>query len=106
MSNDKRKYERFELGLPATIAQSGVAEEEEVIHLLTRDICAGGAFFTTTHALPAGTQVKVELRLPLEKLKKIVELDQEQVRLTINGTVGRADQSGFAVFFDENYAFC
>jgi len=99
---ERRKFERFDLELPAGIelATSDQENEEKILNLMTKDICSGGAFFYTTHPLPEGTEVKIELVLDLDKLKK---LTGERAFISAKGTVLRAEAEGMAICFDKNY---
>ena len=68
---ERRKLERFELSLSTSIrvVAPGHESEKEAINLFTKNICEGGAFFDTSHLLPQGTEVKLTLVLPLNRLK-------------------------------------
>lgn len=99
---EKRKLERFDLKIPAKIEVKTSDQEEEVLNLLTSDICSGGAFFHTTQPLPEGTEVKIDLVLPLDKLNKIKD-DYQQVYIKITGTVLRSESRGMAIYFNEDY---
>jgi hypothetical protein len=102
MHQEKRKLERFDLKVPARIEGLGKGRDKDIIDLVTNDICSGGAFFHTDQSLPEGTKVKVELVLPLGRLKKLAaEYDQAHIRVT--GTVVRMDGRGMAVCFNRDY---
>ncbi|MEW6265597.1 MAG: PilZ domain-containing protein [Thermodesulfobacteriota bacterium] len=99
---ESRRYERFNLAIPATIMadahdESGSRGE---MNLLTSDICAGGAYFHTDCPLPEGTPVKVELILAIDKLKK---LKGRQAHVLVEGRVVRTGPQGMAVCFEPNY---
>ena len=96
---EKRKVERFLLELPGQIS---VVEDKDqrILDLLTRDVCAGGAFFYTDQPLPVGTEVKVDLVLLIERLKK---LSGSKALLKISGKVIRHEGNGMAVCFEEDY---
>ena len=90
--------ERFGLGLTATVSvQDG---GNQVLKLQTVNISAGGAFFKTDRKFPKGTPVKMELVLPVAKLKK---LKGNRTRLEIAGEVLRNEKNGMAVRFDTKY---
>jgi hypothetical protein len=99
---EKRTLERFDLKIPAKIEIGNSDHEEEITDLMTKDICAGGAFFHTSQPLPTGTNVKIDLILPLERLKKLNN-DWPQAYIKVTGTVLRSESSGMAINFDEDY---
>jgi len=96
---DRRKHERFPLVLQAMIevVNSGV---EQVFDLLTRDVSAGGAFFHTREFIPEGTEVRLDLAVPNERLK---ELTGAQTLIKVQGRVVRSDPTGVAISFDRKY---
>jgi len=99
-----RHLERFNLRAPAKVkpVDSGWKEKEDVFRFLTTNICAGGAFFHTSHTLPEGTEVDVEVVLPLDKLE-ILKDSSKKVHLKINGRVVRCEADGIAVCFGRDY---
>ena len=101
---EKRKLERFDLEIPAKIEvlQRDQMWEEDILDFTTSDICSGGAFFHTSRPLPEGTEVKIDLVLPLDRLKELKE-DCDQVYIRITGTVLRSESEGMAVYFNEDY---
>ena len=68
---NQRALERFDLAVPAKVKIEKLGEEKHEISLISSNICAGGAFFTTEEPLPKGTKVKMEFTLSIEKLKKL-----------------------------------
>lgn len=96
---DRRQHERFAIALPAWI-EVVTAEGRRKLDFLTRDVCAGGAFFQTDKTLPKGTQVRVDLAVPNERLK---ELTGAETLIRVTGKVARSDSTGMAICFDENY---
>ena len=97
---NKRAFERFELKVPAKVEIRGNDRQGQEISLLTRDICAGGAFMETDTLLPEGTRVKLDFVLSIEKLKEMLD---SQCRILVEGEVVRADGKGIAIRFDSNY---
>jgi hypothetical protein len=98
---ERRKLERFSFEVPAQIEGVIAGKGKEVLDLSTSDICAGGAFFRTTNPLPKGTRVKMELILPLDRLKELV--GHKRVQVKVNGTVLRSGSTGMAICFSEDY---
>jgi len=99
---EKRKLERFNLSIPATIELLFSGKEERTLHLQTSDICSGGAYFHTTQPLIEGTQVKVDLALSLEKLGKL-QGRHKKAYIKVTGIVLRSESKGMAISFDEQY---
>ena len=97
---DQRKTERFQLKIPAKIHRVPQCETEECLELITKDICSGGAFFHTEKPLPLGTEVKVEMVLPLEKIRK---MKGRQAHVRVSGAVIRTSEAGMAVRFKDDY---
>jgi hypothetical protein len=99
---EKRKLERFDLRLPAKIEPVRENDEGEILTLMTSDICAGGAFFHTSAPLPEGTEVRIDLVLPLLKLKEVAE-DYDHAYIKVIGKVLRAEPRGMAICFNKGY---
>ena len=70
---ERRRLVRFELEIPGTIELLTQGKERGILNLLTSNICSGGAYFHTTKPIPEGTQVKIDLVLPLDRLKRLKE---------------------------------
>jgi len=98
----KRKMERFSLELPARIlvVDEVKKEEPESLECLTCDISAGGAYFHTDQPLPVGTEMHIDLVLPLDELKKI---EGKKASIKVKGAVVRIGEKGMAICFDEKY---
>ena len=103
-TNERRKLERFIIELPAKIEVVSTDQRDRLFNLFTKDISSGGAYFRTQKPLPVGTEVRVDLVLPLDKLKKFLN-DREKVTVNVTGTVLRAEPRGMAIGFSEDYKF-
>ena len=102
MSEDeKRKMERFDLKVPTALSWTLKDNAQESVELMTHNICAGGAYLETQKPLPQGTQVKMDLILQLDWLRKYGE--RRQSHIEVSGTVIRTDQQGMAICFDRKY---
>jgi hypothetical protein len=99
---DKRRLKRFDLEIPATIELMDSDREEGTVNLRTSNMCSGGAYFHTTKPLPEGTRVKIDLVLPLDRLKRL-EDGCKQAYIKITGRVLRSGSKGMAICFDEDY---
>ena len=96
----KRTMERFSLELHTYLSMADESGEQESIDLLTSNVCAGGAFFKTAEPLSVGTDVKMDLILPLDKFKKF---EGKKSRINVSGSVIRTDNKGMAICFGERY---
>jgi hypothetical protein len=96
----KRKLERFPLELPARIFVDCDGAGTDCLDAVTIDISAGGAFFHTDKPLPVGTQMEVDLILPLDELKKI---EGKRANIKVKGAVIRTGERGMAILFDKKY---
>jgi hypothetical protein len=102
---NRRGLERFDLNLPARIelvASREEKEEDRILNLLTSDVCSGGAFFHTARPLPEGTEVKIDLVLPLDLLRKLQD-DCDQAVVKVTGRVLRCETGGMAICFNKDY---
>lgn len=97
---EKRKMERFSLKLPAKLTWIGTDNKPESLEQITSNICAGGAFFETQKPLSVGTDVKINIILPLERFKK---LNLTRSHILVSGSVIRTDQKGMGICFDKKF---
>jgi hypothetical protein len=98
---EKRKLTRFSLEVPAKVDVVASRDKSHTLDLCTSNICAGGAFFPTGQKLPRGTDVRLALKLPLDRLRDLV--DFRGVRVNVEGTVVRSGSEGMAIRFSKNY---
>jgi len=98
---ERRRLERFSFEVPARIEVMVPADRKETLDLQTSDICAGGAFFRTSQALPEGTKVNIDLIIPLDRLRELI--GHSRVNVKVNGTVIRSGSTGMAICFNEDY---
>ncbi|RJR39534.1 MAG: PilZ domain-containing protein [Desulfobacteraceae bacterium] len=87
----KRCRERIPLRLAATIES-----KDRSVNVLTRDISSVGAYFDSENNIPVGSEVELEVYLPLKELK---ELKGGRARMKVGGTVVRVEEGGVAVLF-------
>ena len=78
--------------------------DQQGLHLETRDVCAGGAFFATDGRQPLveGARVQVEIVLPVIELRKLL-LKNERMRIQLTGSVVRSSGDGVAVRFGDDF---
>ncbi len=98
---ERRRLERFNLEVPARIEILSGEQNPEVLEMNTKDVSAGGAYFRTKRALPEGTRVRIDIILPLDRLRKLKDACKGLIKVT--GTVLRSEPTGMAVSFDEGY---
>ena len=96
---ERRKYERFELSLPATI-EVQTLKGKETFNFVTSNICAGGCLIRTSEPPPEGTKVRLNVIVVSEKLRR---LTGAQGLIKVAGKVVRSDSTGMAICFDEDY---
>lgn len=99
-TKNNRGMERFRLKLPTTISTINSDGVEEKLDFFTANICAGGAFINATQPLPLGSEMKIELILSIDALKK---LKGNKVKINVTGEVIRVDDGGMAVKFDDRF---
>jgi hypothetical protein len=101
---DKRKFERFEIQVPAKIEITAQDGRSVKFELETQDLSAGGMFIKLDQPLPEGCQIKIDIVLSFEEL--ITATDPSgSLLLTTTGYVVRSGDDGIAICFDENYEF-
>ena len=94
---EQRKYERFQLELPARLELNS-SERPEIFELQTKDISAAGALLVgTTEQFPAGIRCQLELIVTSERIK---ELTGVQGLIKLEGTIVRSTPDGVAICFD------
>jgi len=98
---ERRRLERFDLQVPAKIEVLSSPDSASILELLTKDICAGGAYFPTKTALAAGTKVKLDILLPVRNAG--ADTDSTRGLIKVNGTVIRSGPAGMAIGFDGGY---
>ena len=98
---EKRKLERFNLEIPVIVSITAVGAQKK-LDMTTRDVCSGGAYFRTEQSVPIGTEMQINLVLPLEKFKMLPD-HCEKVLVNLSGKVLRIESDGIGVCFDETY---
>jgi len=96
---EKRNLTRFELELPARLTLIK-HPDPTALELITSDVCAGGAYFQTDRPLPVGTELNVEIVLPLDELKKI---EGKKAHIKVSGSVIRINEQGMAIRFEPDF---
>ena len=98
---ERRRFERYSLALPARLKSDGGPGDGGIPEgLVTSNISSGGAYVMMTEPLTQGMEVRMEIILPFNHLKKVkVEKD---ACVTITGKVVRAEAAGIAVQFNDD----
>jgi hypothetical protein len=68
-AEEKRRFERSELGVPAAIE---LDDRDTTLYLCTKDISAGGAFFYTEQMIEEGMKVKIEIVSVSDILEQLI----------------------------------
>ena len=97
---ERRKMERFSLELPTSLSVVNSGKKQETLEILTRNVCAGGAFFKTGKPLFIGTDLKINLIISLDRIK---HLKGQRSRIDVSGSVIRTEDQGMAVCFGKRY---
>ncbi len=97
--NRERNYDRYDVELTSFLQLVG-EEETTSVEIVTKDVSAGGAFFETDRPIANGTEVKVDLVMPVSKLTM---MRASRAHIRVSGVVTRADKKGIAVCFDKDY---
>ena len=92
--------DRFSLELPAWISAIDQNGKPQTLEVVTRDICAGGAFLQTDQPLSVGMNIEMNLIIPLRNLPKA---KNRRSRIDVSGSVIRTESQGVAVCFDKRY---
>ena len=93
-----RQFERFPLNLPVR-AEVYTSDKKQVFDLKARDISTSGAFVYTSEPFPNGTNIKLNLAVPNERIKKVTGAKS---LIDCEGSVVRSTPSGVAVCFNKD----
>ena len=92
---ERRQYERFSLTLP-TRMETINSGRKQVFDFKTRDISASGAFIFTPEQFPNGTNIKLNLVVPNDRIKQMTGAAS---LLDCAGQVVRSTANGVAIHF-------
>ena len=93
---ERRKYERFQLELPARL-EINSSQTTEMFELQTRNISSAGAFLNTTGQFREGARCQLELIVTSKRIKELTGLNG---LIKVDGTIVRSTSEGVAVCFD------
>ena len=100
MAEEKRKMERFNLGMLSQIRIMNGDPFTSPLELVTKNVCAGGAYFNTENPLPVGAKLSLFMTLQVSENKKTSD---KLMSIEIKGTVIRREKDGMAIRFDNGY---
>jgi hypothetical protein len=101
---EKRKFERFEIKVPARIEIPGQGGRTEKLDLETHDLSAGGTFIKLEESLLEGSEVRIDIVLSFDELRTATDPDGSLV-LSTTGQVVRSGPGGVAIQFNKVYEF-
>ena len=93
---ERRRYERFELRLPARI-EAFTSNGSQVLNATTSVISAAGGFFRTKKSICEDTNVRVRLTIVSDRL---TELTDTKGLIEVEGKVIRTSSTGIAICFN------
>ena len=94
---DKRKYERFDIELPARV-ETHSSSRKQVFDLVTNNISASGAFVSTNSPFFSGAQLKMSLTT---HNKRLAELTGSQCLIECEGSIVRTTPTGVGICFNK-----
>lgn len=99
LTKERRNYERFNLGLPATVEFLEPLKRNS-LRLTTGNISAGGVFFLTANSIAEGTKVRLKLTVTSKFLE---DQTGAQGLIKVRGRVVRSNSVGTAISFTQDY---
>ncbi len=99
---ERRRLERFELNAPARVTVQTEGGTKEELDLTTKDVSSGGAFLFSSQPLSEGANVRMELLISLDMLRKLAG-EKRAAKIKVKGRVIRVDTEGIAIRFDSTY---
>ena len=95
---DRRKYERFEIGLPARM-ETIFSYKKHVFDVVTRNISASGAFVSTNSPFSEGLSIKMTIT---NQNKRIAELTGSHSLIECEGYIVRSTPTGIGICFNKD----
>jgi hypothetical protein len=96
---EKRIFKRFDRSLPAKlqVVSPDSTINEKTHYLMTKNICAGGIFLDTKESFFQGSDVIIEIALPVDINPK------DHCFIKVKGYILRTEQSGIALSFKKDF---
>ena len=86
-----RQHERYPLQVTIRVGPAAETDPLKQICYETTNVSAGGALLKTPSPLPVGTEVNIELELPLDAIRDIVT---QKAKIQLRGSVVRQEEGG------------
>jgi len=96
---ERRKSERYDLRLPATV-EVHIFKGNETFTCLTSSVSDRGCFICTDKSLSEGLKVRLNVIVGSQNIR---ELTGAKGLIKVAGTVVRSSSIGMAICFDEDY---
>jgi hypothetical protein len=100
--DEKRKFERFNINVPARVEIIIRGEVREKYDLETIDLSAEGTYLKSGRPLQEGSQVGIEIFLDFDELKCPDDPGGSLI-ITATGRVLRSGYEGMVIHFNEDY---
>lgn len=100
---ERRNYIRYDRNVPAKllVLDFDSKQDEKNHFLMTKDLCAGGAFLETNQPFQEGSDVVVEIALPVENNVSFDSNNHCFVKM--KGSIVRTDATGIALSFNKEF---
>ncbi|MCP4627498.1 MAG: PilZ domain-containing protein [bacterium] len=100
--SDKRAHLRFDRQLRISITPLHNTQNQQPRLLTTKNIAAGGVFVTTKQPFTSGTDVMVNIVMPMGQT--IDNPMESQCFVKVQGNILRTSAEGIAIRFQKNYS--
>ncbi len=95
---NRRKFERFEIELPARMETISLSKKQ-VFDLVTKNISASGAFVSANNSFSDGLRIKMSLTT---QNKKLIELTGAYGLIECEGSIVRTTPTGVGICFNKD----
>ncbi len=99
---ERRRLERFDLSAPARLFVESDGGQKAQLDLTTKDVSSAGAYLFCPEPLLEGAQVRMELLICLDKLRRLAG-ERGRAKIKVKGTIIRVDTDGIAIRFANKY---
>jgi hypothetical protein len=100
--DEKRKFERFDINVPARIEIIIQEGERKKYDLETSDLSAEGTYLKSGRPIQVGSQVRIEIFLNFEELRCPADPDGSLI-IAATGRVLRSGHEGMVIHFNKDY---
>jgi hypothetical protein len=99
---DKRKFERFEVSVPARLEVLNPGGKTEKMILESGNLSASGVFIKTDSLIPEGSPVRMEIFLHFSDPEAETPPQRATV-IVVTGRIIRTTNEGLAIHFNDDY---